>query len=359
MITPPNYKNYKHPNAKVRLSGLDIVRTIACVSVIASHFFLFSDFQKVPFDSPGMFFQGMLSSLMIGSDLYMILTGYLCMNKTFGKNFYLGGIKVLLSYVFFSLLTIILCVYVFHNGMTWKSGLLGILGFNTIPYAWYIEMWIGLYLLVPFLNIWYKAIPSKRYKLILILFLFLLTAPADFLNRYGLHLWPGFWKNIFPLMFYFIGCYLREYQPNFNRLILGVLILGLLLVGPVFNSFVNHPTYMYIIGGRSGIIVVPLAILIFACFYNYNLKNNICKFVFKAISLRSLDIFLCSATLDSLLYPWFRQHFFITQSQYTVFYFIIVLTVFLSAYLIASFKRILFIGLQKLIHPSFLLQNKG
>ena len=115
-----------------------------------------------------MFFQGMLTSIVIGSDLYMILTGFLCSNKTFGKQFYKSGIKVILSYIFFSLLTIIVNVYLFHTGITWKSGLLGIFSFSTIPYAWYIEMWIGLFLLAPFINIWYKALPSKKMKIYLI-----------------------------------------------------------------------------------------------------------------------------------------------------------------------------------------------
>lgn len=85
-----------------------------------------------------MFLQGMLTSLAIGSDLYMILTGFLCCNKKFGLTFYKSGIKALLSYVFFSILTIAVNVHIVHNGMTWKSGLLGIFSYSTIPYAWYI-----------------------------------------------------------------------------------------------------------------------------------------------------------------------------------------------------------------------------
>lgn len=45
-----------------------------------------------------MFLQGMLQSFEIGSDLYMILTGFLCCNKLFGLKFYRSGLKVVLSY---------------------------------------------------------------------------------------------------------------------------------------------------------------------------------------------------------------------------------------------------------------------
>ena len=292
----------------------------------------------------------------------MILTGFLCMNKTFGKKFYLSGVKVLASYVFFSLLTIILGVYLFHNGMTWKKGILGIFSFSTIPYAWYIEMWIGLFIMIPFLNIWYKALPSRKMKMYLILILFLLSAPADFLNRYGMHIWPGFWVGVYPIMFYFTGCYIREYTPKFNRWILGAGIIVIAMVGPLFNTIVNHPTYLHIIGGRNGIFIAPLAILIFLCFYNFDIKNRISKDIFKSISLRSLDIFLCSATLDALIYPWFRERFFENQSQYLIWFFVIIPTIFTLAFGIASAKRIIFVGFDKILSPlhlGFALQNRG
>lgn len=307
-----------------------------------------------------MFFQGMLSSITVGSDLYMMLTGFLCMNKAVGKKFYFSGIKVLASYLFFSILTIILGIYLFHNGMTWKTGILGIFSFSTIPYAWYIEMWIGLFIMAPFLNIWYKALQTRRMKLCLILILFLLTAPPDFINRYDMYLWPQFWKGIYPVMFYFIGCYVREFSPRFDRRLLGALILAILLVGPVFNVIVSHPTYLHIIGGRSGMFIGPLAILIFLCFYDMNISGQFGKELFKSISLRSLDIFLCSATLDALIYPWFRAHVFVNQSQYLKWYFVIVPTIFIIAFGIASAKRIIFYVVDRLLDPlnlDFRLQN--
>lgn len=234
-------------NKQVRLSGLDIVRTIACVSVIASHFFLYTDFNKTYFSVISMFLQGMLQSFEIGSDLYMILTGFLCCNKLFGLKFYRSGLKVVLSYLVFSILTIIVDIYYFHDGMTWKEGILGIFSFSTIPYAWYIEMWIGLFLLAPFINILYKAIPTKQMKLYLIGMLYLFTALPDFCNRYGIHLVPGFWGGLYPIMFYLIGAFIREYKPRFSWLKIAIGILTLVCIGPVFNLISSHPTYLHII----------------------------------------------------------------------------------------------------------------
>jgi len=338
-ITPPHLQIQEQ---RKRSAGLDIVRTIACLTVIASHYFLYTDFNVSEFSGISMFFQGMLTSIVIGSDLYMILTGFLCSNKTFGKQFYKSGIKVILSYIFFSLLTIIVNVYLFHTGMTWKSGLLGIFSFSTIPYAWYIEMWIGLFLLAPFINIWYKALPSKKMKIYLICLLFALSIFPDFFNRYGFYIIPKYWENIYPLAFYLTGSFIREYRPEIPRKILLTFAFCILLISPCVTLITGHPTFLHIIGDRNGAFIASLAIAIFLCFYKYDIDNNCLKSIFKMISLRSLDIFLCSAIFDYYIYPLFREKYFVNQSQFGLFYFIIIPLIFILCYSVASIKRLFF-----------------
>jgi len=289
-----------------------------------------------------MFFQGMLASIRIGSDLYMILTGFLCCNKTFGSTFYKSGIKVILSYIFFSLLTIVVNVYLLHTGMTWRSGISGIFSFTTITYAWYIEMWIGLFLLAPFLNIWYKSLPDKRMKLYLIGLLLLLSALPDFFNRNGRLLMPQYWNNIYPITFYFTGCFLREYRPKVNVRILIATGLAIISLSSLYTLAIGHQTYVHITGNRNGIFMATLATVIFLAFYNTDIKSSVTKSIFKAISLRSLDIFLCSAILDSWIYSLFMERYFVNQSQFGMFYFIIVPLIFSICFTTASIKRLLF-----------------
>lgn len=309
-----------------------------------------------------MYFQGMLASVAIGSDLYMILTGFLCCNKVFGKKFYLGGIKVLLSYVFFSILTILVNVYLFHTGMSWKSGIMGIFSFSTIPYAWYIEMWIGLFILAPFLNLWYRSLPSKRMKIYLIVILMALSALPDFFNRYGLYIVPKYWENVYPLGFYFIGCYLREYRPKLSRNLLIFLILFITMLSSTVTLISRHATFIHFIGDRNGIFCALIAVSIFLIFYNVNIKITTFRNIFKAISLRSLDIFLCSAILDFYIYPLFEEKFYVDQPQYGLFYFIIVPLIFTICFCIASIKRFIFNIFQTVLNMrsiNIALQSRG
>lgn len=361
-ITPPNSYSTQFNISRKRSAGLDVVRTIACLTVIGSHFFLYTDFNSSQFSGVSMFLQGMLSSIAIGSDLYMILTGFLCCHKTLNRKFYQSGIKVILSYVFFSLITIAVNVHLFHTGMTWTSGLLGILSFSTIPYAWYIEMWIGLFLMAPFLNIWYKALPSNNVKLRLILLLFALSAFPDFFNRYGFYIMPQYWENVYPLAFYFTGCYIRENKPILPKRIILTIALFITLISPSITLISGHQTFLHIIGDRNGIFIATLAILIFLTVYDLDIKSDLLKRWFKMISLRSLDIFLCSAILDYYLYPLFKSHYYINQSQYGIFYFVIIPLIFTICYLIASIKRIFFNIIDKILNAtgiSITLQSQG
>lgn len=356
-ILPPPINNTIKGSRSV---GLDIVRTIACITVIASHYFLYTNFNKYPFEGASMFFQGMLNGIVSGSDLYMILTGFLCCHKTPCRKFYYSGIKVVLSYVFFSILTIVVNIYIFHTGMSWSQGILGIFSFSTIPYAWYIEMWIGLFILAPFLNMWYKAIPTKNLKISLIVIIMAMTALPDFFNRYGMDIIPDYWEQIYPIGFYFCGSYIREYRPRVNRLLLLCIIIGITMISPSVTIISGHPTFLHIIGDRNGIFMAINALSIFLLFYSVELKHGFWSNVFQSISLRSLDIFLCSAIMDVYLYPLFQRNFYENQSQFGQYYFVIVPLIFIICYTIASIKRILFNLLDRILkafNAPFMLQS--
>ncbi len=265
------------------------------------------------------------------------------MKKTVSKQYYKGCIRVLVAYLFFSIVTILFRKYYLHEDLSWIQWGLKIFDFSAIPYAWYIEMWIGLFLLTPFLNMMYKAIPSQRQKQILILTLYALTAFPDLLNRYGMHLVPGFWSSIYPLVFYFAGSYIQEYKPQVKRWKLVLCIVALCATNPVFNSlFVQNHTLIQVAGGPSGVFGAVIAIAFFLLFYQTDFKWQSGRAILTKISLLSLDMYLCCYMMDMLVYPYFMEHYFVNQSQFGIYFFIIVPILFLGSFTIAWLKNILF-----------------
>lgn len=291
-----------------------------------------------------MFIQALFNPLFqIGVPLFLLLTGYLNTNKTVSKQYYKGGVRVLVAYLFFSIITILFRKYYLHEDLSWLKWILKIFDFSAIPYAWYIEMWIGLFLLTPFLNMMYKAIPTQRQKQILILTLYVMTALPDLFNRYGLHLVPGFWALCYPLTFFFAGSYIHEYRPRVDSWKLWLTMFLLCMINPVFNLlFVHNHTLIQIAGGPWGVFGTVVAIAFFLLFYQTDFKSLVLRKSLTKISLLSLDMYLCCYIFDALVYPYFMERYFVNQSQFGIYFFIIVPILFAGSFVMAWVKDTLF-----------------
>lgn len=334
-----------------RLAGLDIIRCFAIFSVIAGHFFVLNTpFRETIFDASGMFGQGLVYLLFnaTGVPLFIMMTGYLNAHKVeCNRKYYKGMKRVLISYLLFSIITILFRKYYLHEDFSWIQWGLKILDFSAIPYGWYIEMWIGLYLLTPFLNLLYKAIPTQKQKLILLVTLYTLTALPDLLNRYGLHLVPGFWQSVFPLTYFFIGRYIQEYEPKLKGKKIAVAIIAILAIctiNPVFTMlFAKEHTMIQIAGGSNGVFGTIVAVQTFILLYKIDIRNVWTKKVLTRISLLSLDMYLCCYIFDKIFYPYFIDRYFVDQAQFGIYFFVIVPLVFVASLLAAQVKEWIFL----------------
>lgn len=336
-----------------RICGLDLIRVCAIFFVIAGHFFSVNTaFKHVLFEGYSLYIQGMMAELFTGVPLFYMLTGYLNINKTVSKKYYKGMIRVLVAYVIFSLITIVFRKYYLHETTSWGGLLMMILNYKAIPYAWFIEMWIGLALITPFLNYLYKAIPTMREKVVGLLILYALTALPDFFNRYGLFLFPEYWCDAcFPLMFFFFGAFIREYQPVINWKVGVLFILVLINITPLFNVLVFHGTHDWvdITGDSRGLFSTWVTVTIFLLLYRKDIKNKpllpVKNFITHCSKV-SYEMYLSCFVFDQLYYTWFVQRFFESQKQFFPWFFVIVPLVFLSSYIVAS----LYNAMRSLLH---------
>lgn len=323
-----------------RVHGLDLIRSLAIFSVIAGHFFMNTGFQNVEFGGVSMFIQGCAKFFFgIGVPLFLMLTGYLQGKKEANTRYYKGALRVLGSYAVFSLVTILFRIYYLGeqgSALQWGHK---VLNFSSIPYGWYIEMWIGLFLLVPFLNILWQHIPSQRLKLVLLGSLYVMTALPDMTNRYGMHLTPGFWKDCYPLLFFFAGAYIREYgMPLRKSYLLGGGCV-LCLINPVFNVlFVRGHSMIQVAGGPWGMFGSLLAIAVFALLHQWDTRREWLRTMLGSISKLSLDMYLCCWIFDALWYPIFKERWYENQGQFGLFFFAIVPLLFACSYATAWVK---------------------
>ena len=320
-----------------RISGLDLIRVVAISFVIAGHFlFVNTSYMKTPMHGVSMFLQNMmLSVFFVGVPLFMMLTGYLNINKTPTKKYYKGMIRVLVAYFIFSIVTILFRAYYVGEEQSIVLWILAILNYSAIPYAWYIEMWIGLALLTPFLNYLWHAIPSIREKLLLIAILFVLTALPDLSSRF----FPRYFAQAcYPLMFYFMGTFIREYQPTIKTWLGIVAIILISMVNPIATILLLGPDSvdLGLAGGPGGVFCTWIAVAIFLMLYRCDISVKPIKRWVTHCSMVSLEMYLCCWMFDQLYYPWFKERFYESQAQFLPWFLVIVPLVFLSSYIVAS-----------------------
>ncbi len=352
-------------NTKARIVGPDIVRCIAALFVVCVHYFFNCGYYDTPMNSTTMI--GMTAArwlFLCCVPLYMMLTGYFKCNKEPNKAHYLSLIPVLVAYIIISVIKVFVGNHYYGKIYGVKEALQS-MGNYTI--AWYVGFYFSLMAIAPFLNRMWHALINKKEKQILIISLVIISTlypvialPAVSSNSVIASIssvvelaTPNYWQMIYPLVYYFLGCYLREYQPKVNKLVL----LFTLIACVVFETFIS---YYYaakgafnwsVLGatdcGYNCITVVISSLCIFLLFYNIDLKCNVIKKILATISGVTLEIYLFSAIFDIILFAYAKKKYF-EMNDYAWLFFILVPINFISSLILSLIYKKLYTLFAKL-----------
>ena len=306
-----------------RSIALDVVRCFALFSVFGVHFFLNNGFYQQTVAGGRMFVMTVMrSGFMVCVPLFILLTGYLMCNKKLSRGYYTRIIRILCIYILASGFCIVYKLLVQKNGQSILGAVSDVFSYRAAPYSWYIEMYIGLFLLIPFLNIIWHGLESKRQKQWLVVTFAILTIVPGALNIFrfsDLSWWvqpssnstyfqlvPQWWQNVYPVTYYFLGAYLREYplrlKPVHNLLLLLSAVLG-------FGAFSYYRSYgsVFLWGvwqnwGSLLITVETVLVFVFLLERNYDwMPAGLQKLIGK-VSEWSLGAFMVSWVFDNLFY---------------------------------------------------------
>lgn len=322
-----------------RFTGLDLIRSFAVFFVIAGHFFINTDFGKASYGNWEMILLATGHRLFsISVPLFLIITGYLNLSKKLTKKYYNSGVRVIVSYLVISLVTIAFLVHHNHIHLTITQWLLKITGFTAISYGWYIEMWTGLFLLTPFLNTLWHSLETQRRQITLIATLFLLTALPSFTNRPSAQLLPDFWTFMYPLLFFYIGAYIRQYQPVVKPYAALAILVSLCMVNPMLNLISSGSGMSP--GNPFAVMGTLIATVFFLLLYRIQISNSFLRLALKKISVYSLDMYLVSYMFDLLLYQKLQPHYM--DAGYLKAFMLITPCVFLCSLAFAGCKDLIF-----------------
>ena len=347
--------------------GLDFTRIFAFFSVVSVHFFLNTDFYKRPINGVKMqMLVGARTFFMVCVPLFLLLTGYLQGGKKIDLtkrgivSYYKKLRPILIRYILSMLLVYLFLILAHREDFSIKNTLYGTLGFK--HYAWYVNMYIGLFLLTPFLNIIWNEIEGKSVHLILVLVFASLTILPSIVNIYDLnsfagifakfdgkkivHLIPDWWINLFPITYYFIGAYINKYVriKSLDTSKILTLLVGSVILSGIYNVFRSHggnfvSRYWNSWGSFENTLNAVLVFLLINKLSPSRVGISFGKVVGKISSL-TFSAYLISAVTDKFVYAYLNS--LRPSIIYSYKYYPIVVTVSaLTSLILAGFLEII------------------
>ena len=219
--------------AKQREFGLDLTRAAAATLVLSVHFFLNNGFYELPLQGVGMTLAAMVRmACMTCVPLFIMLTGWLCIDRRWSLGYFLKLLPILLTYVLAGCACMAFDAVWNGIGITPLDAVRRLLNFSAAPYAWYLEVYLVLFLLAPFLNAVWRRLDGGRGRLVLVIALLVVTAMPALLN-FRRQLVPDRLGSLYLLTYYFLGAWLREHPVRGKAwmLILGWLGMSVLAGG--------------------------------------------------------------------------------------------------------------------------------
>lgn len=292
--------------AKERNLNLDLIRCVALLMVPIMH----------SLDHTGLYDQqlyGAANQSMIAVKtlfttcipLYVMLSGFLNSRKSLSARYYLGLIRILGVYLICGIACLAFeqCSGIAHRSPAEMVSAL--VNFSCSDYAWYIMMYFGLFLMIPFLNMAYHGLKTQKQKLVLVVTFFALSILPSLLNLY-FQLYSLWWTRFYPLCYYFTGAYLSEYMPKARPGKWAAALLAFLAAYSVFFYFHYDANGAALIGVYQDTFpVYILSVLLFVILFRLPLGTvpGLVAAILRKVSDLTLPAYLLTWITDSLIYP--------------------------------------------------------
>lgn len=315
-----------------RLTGLDLVRTLACLFVVSAHFYLNVGYYDTPLIGTRMFIMTAARWLFVTAvPLFFMLTGYLKINKEMTKSHYTSLIPLFISYIFVSVGKMILYNKIYGKIYTVKDMFINL---GNYQIAWYMGLYLCLFLLIPFINKMWKALNDKEQN-VLIATLAFLCAVYPIFN----YIAPSYFIGIYPVLFYFVGAMLRKrrYRPN-RILLIAITVVICVAEAAISIAFTKTGVFDWTIistaDGTYGTLFIGICtVCIFLIFYDLDVKCTALNKVMSSISRVSFEIYLFAGAYDALIYREVKKQVQGGANDFFWWFFITVPLSFLAAWI--------------------------
>lgn len=332
---------------KERKTGLDIIKALATLCVVLVHFFMSCGYYQTPIVSYKMYVMTFVRwGGMIAVPLFLMSTGYFKAGKKINKTHYMSLGPILITYFILCTFRMIVENAVYGKIHTLSSGIKSLLSYQS---AWYVGMYIGLMLICPFLNMLWNSCGDTERKI-------LIGSLVAITMMYPLtgYVFPSYFQYIYPVTYYYLGVYIKQYGPEINKgILLGVFACATLINGVI--TIYNAKGGAYVPGilaavdnGQNAITTAIAATAVFLLFYDVNIKNGIISTLVRSASNCSLEIYLLQAAYNAIIYTYTGKYI-IGAEAYFWYIFILVPASFILSWITAAVYKALYGVIKNLI----------
>ena len=295
-----------------RETGLDLLRCFATFLVVLGHSFMSNGYTITPQVGVSMWLAGsfqLMGRCSVG--IFLMLTGYLQGRKTDWRSCYRSLPTVLMSYLIASAISIPIRHFVFGDVQSLTTWAQRFFAYGGAYYGWYVEVYVGLTLLTPFLNMGLKHSSNKQLVGFAAVLLFLSALP-------GLTPWtvvPPFFVNLYPIGYYVLGVIVRRVQPKIKPVfglvaaLSSALIMGAVTVLSTDGYFSQAMTWSF---GDLGMVIVSFGLFIWL--YRTTMPQWLGR-VFAFLASGCFGAYLLSHLLDATCYklilPWKQKGWYL------------------------------------------------
>lgn len=302
-------------------AGIDIIKILAAFFVVCIHFFLRSGFYDAPLsDTRYVPFLAVRFLVYNCVPLFMISTGFLMKNKRFSAGYYKGLIRVVVIYVFISLLCIRFNTVQLDMVYTKWDILRGMLMYTNDSYAWYVNYYLSLFFIIPFLNSAFNGLRTQRERLALVISVTMITVAArsffiGFAPEKQSAVLPYYLSDMWPLAYYFVGAYIREYPPVKERYKIKLLAFIIMLTALCFVTWSTLEQSLdnaengqkftsrhFDTDGNGSYPVFIMSVCIFILLFDIKVNNRGARFVLRHVGETTLALYLISFIFDTKNY---------------------------------------------------------
>lgn len=187
-----------------RESGIDLLRCLGAFLVVGFHANLYIGYQGEAQTGVAMWAANSFYYLTVGCNgIFLMISGYLHSAKQWNKQYYKGLAGVVLGYVLASVVSIPVRHFLLGQEKSLEQWVRAFLGFSGVYYGWYVEMYLGLMLLSPILNLGMQRMTDGQLLGACVSLVFVTALPLT-----------DYWASAYPLAYYAMGAAVRRLQPG-------------------------------------------------------------------------------------------------------------------------------------------------